>query len=72
MDIETLQTRVEELEMKVTFQDDLIEKLNQSLVQHHNDIRTLTRLVEKMGNDMQDIQQNTVIDQNQETPPPHY
>lgn len=72
MDIETLQTRVEELEMKVTFQDDLIEKLNQSLVQHHNDIRTLTRMVEKMGNDMQDLQQNTVIDQSQETPPPHY
>lgn len=71
-DLVSLQTRVEELELKLTFQDDLIEKLNQSLIVQQNDIRKLTRMIEKMGNEMQDLQQANVVDQNQETPPPHY
>jgi len=71
-DINDLNQRIEELELKITFQDDLIEQLNQSLIQQQDDIRNLMRLIEKMGNDMQDLQEASVIDQSQEPPPPHY
>ena len=71
-DTEKLNFRIEELELKLTFQDDLIEKLNQSLIKQQDDIRMLTKLVEKMGNDMQDIREGSVVDQKLETPPPHY
>ncbi|TQV76611.1 SlyX family protein [Aliikangiella marina] len=64
--------RLAELELKVTFQDDLIEKLNQALIQQQDDIRMLTKLLEKMSSDMQDLQESSVIDQKLEVPPPHY
>lgn len=67
-----LHQRLEELELKVTFQDDIIDKLNQALIAQQDDIRVLTQLLEKMSNDMQDLQESNVIDQKLETPPPHY
>ena len=68
----SLVERVEELEMKLTFQDELIEQLNQSLIEQQSDIRKLTRLLEKMGNEMKDMRESNIADQAQEAPPPHY
>ncbi|WP_444998138.1 SlyX family protein [Aliikangiella sp. IMCC44359] len=67
-----LQERIDDLEMKVTFQEELIEQLNQSIIQQQEDIRLLTRLIEKTNAKLQDIQQPNVIDAQMETPPPHY
>lgn len=67
-----LSLRVEELETKIMFQDDLIEKLNQSLIEQQNDIRKLTQIIERMANQLEDISEPNVIDANLETPPPHY
>ncbi len=64
--------RIEELETKIMFQDDLIDKLNQSLVEQHQDIKRLTRIVERMANQLDDAREPDVIDQSMETPPPHY
>lgn len=64
--------RVQELETKVMFQDDLIEKLNNSIIEQQKDIRRLTQLLERMAVQLEDIQQPNVLDANLETPPPHY
>ena len=67
-----LTTRIEELEMKLMFQDELIEKLSQSLIKQQDDMRKLTRIVDKMNTAMQDMQTANVVDASMETPPPHY
>jgi SlyX protein len=67
-----LTTRIEELEMKLMFQDELIEKLSQSLIRQQDDMRKLTRIVDKMNTAMQDMQTANVVDASMETPPPHY
>lgn len=64
--------RIEELELKITFQDDLIEKLNESLITQQNDIRKLTQLIEKMSNEVQSIKEDNVVDISQDQRPPHY
>lgn len=71
-DNQNYHARIEDLELKITFQDDLIEKLNQSLIEQQNDIRKLTQLVEKMGNEVQSIREENTIDISQNQPPPHY
>ena len=65
-------SRIEELETKIMFQDDLIEKLNQSLIEQQQDIKRLTIIVERMANQIDDAREPGVIDQSMETPPPHY
>ncbi len=67
-----LSARVMELETKVMFQDDLIEKLNHSLIEQQNDIKQLTKVLERLNTQLEDIQSPNIIDANLETPPPHY
>jgi SlyX protein len=64
--------RIEELETKVMFQDDTLEQLNQSLITQQKSINQLTQLIEKMSQQLEDLDQPNVIESNQETPPPHY
>ncbi len=67
-----LTSRIDELETKQAFQEELIEQLSQSLIAQQNDIRQLTRIIERMDMDLKDMQQPNIVDANQETPPPHY
>jgi len=72
MSDEDIRLKIESLETKITFQDDLIERLNQSIVEQQNDIRRLILMVEKMHLKMEDLQQPGVLDASLEAPPPHY
>lgn len=65
-------SRINELESKAAFQEELIETLNQSLIHQQSDIRELTKIIERMDADLKDIQQPNIIDANLESPPPHY
>ena len=67
-----LNDRIEDLETKSMFQDELIEQLNQSIITQQSDIRKLTLLVERLNFQLNDIQQPNIADASQETPPPHY
>ncbi len=67
-----LPNKIEELETRLMFQDDLIEKLNQAIISQQNDIRRLTKMLEALHAQVEDIQQPNVLDANLETPPPHY
>jgi len=67
-----LTNRLESLETKTMFQDDLIEQLNQSLINQQSDIQKLTLLVARLNAQLDDIQQPNIANTSQEAPPPHY
>ena len=71
-DTESLEQRISELETKVMFQDDSIDQLNHSIVEHHKDISRLTRIIDALNSQMEDLRQPNIIDASMETPPPHY
>jgi SlyX protein len=66
-----LQTRIEELETKITFQDHLIEELNQALIEQQSDLRKLTRVLENVVSQVEQID-NGASNDNQTEIPPHY
>ena len=60
-----LENRIEELETKIAFQEQLLDELNHALVQQQFDI-------DKMANKLKDFQPSNIASQSEETPPPHY
>ena len=69
---EEVNDRIESLETKIMFQDELIEQLNQSLINQQSDIRKITLMVERLTSQLMDMQQPNIADVSQEAPPPHY
>lgn len=69
---QTLIARLEELETKLMFQEDVIDQLNHSIIDQQNDIKRLTHIIEQLNTQVEDMKQPNVIDANLETPPPHY
>jgi len=63
--------RIEELETKITFQDHLIEELNQALVQQQNDINKLMRVVENVTSQVERMNDSNPNARQVELPP-HY
>ena len=72
MSIEQLHNRIEELEMKLTFQDQTIEELNSALIQQQIDFRKITRMLENVASQVENINQEGQGDKHVEPPPPHY
>jgi len=68
---ESTTQRIEELETKVTFQDHLIEELNQALIQQQNDINKLMRVVENVTSQVERMNEGNV-NSGQNEIPPHY
>ena len=64
--------RLEDLETKIMFQEDIIDQLNNSIIDQQNDIKRLTHIIERLTTQVEDMKQPNVIDANLETPPPHY
>ena len=63
--------RVEEQETKITFQDHMIEELNQALIQQQSDVRKLTRVVENVVSQVEQIGDASGNSDGVELPP-HY
>ena len=60
-----LENRIEELETKIAFQEQLLDELNHALVQQQFDIDKMQVQLRYMANKLKDFQ-------SEETPPPHY
>lgn len=67
-----LENRITELEMKVAFQEQLLEELNQALVQQQFDMDRMQLQIRYMANKLKDFQPSNIASQAEETPPPHY
>jgi SlyX protein len=62
--------RIDRLEARLTFQDDTIEKLNQTITAQWREIDALTRQVASIGERLREAEANAPAPTNE--PPPHY
>ncbi len=61
-----------ELQTKLSFQEDLLENLNQVIIDQQGQIAKLERTVESMIGQMQSIQSSMQDNGQQQEIPPHY
>ena len=67
-----LEPRIAELEMKLTFQETIIEELNQALIEKQFLIDKMQVQLRYLVNKLKDVQPSNIATQAEETPPPHY
>lgn len=67
-----LEHQLEHLEMRIAFQDDTIEQLNQVVTSQQQQIDKLHRQLELLIKRMKEVTITPVASQSEETPPPHY
>ena len=70
--LQDLNARTDNLEMKIAFQDDVIEELNKAIVAHWSKIEQLQAQVEGLKKFLREAQDNVGRDPQDEVPPPHY
>lgn len=61
-----------ELETKITFQEQMIEELNQALIQQQFALDKLQLQVRHLAEKLQGMSASNVASRAEETPPPHY
>ena len=66
-----LEPRIAELEMKLTFQETIIEELNQALIEQQFLIDKMQVQLRYLVNKLKDVQPSNIATQAEETPPPH-
>jgi SlyX protein len=69
-DVKTLSDRIDALETRLTFQDETIETLNQTITVQWQQIDALTRQVANLGERLQETEAQAPGAANE--PPPHY
>jgi SlyX protein len=69
-DTKTLSERLDALEMRIAYQDDTIETLNQTITAQWKQIDVLTRKIAELGERLQDAEANAPGAANER--PPHY
>jgi SlyX protein len=69
-DAGALSDRIEALEMRLTFQDETIETLNQTITAQWKQIDALTRQLAELKERLQDAESNATGPANER--PPHY
>ncbi len=71
-DITDLKAEIEELQMKVAFQEDTIEQLNTALVEQQNQIHSLEFQMKHVVSKVKSMSVSNMASESEETPPPHY
>jgi SlyX protein len=69
-DAKTLAERIEALEMRIAYQDDTLETLNETITAQWKQIDALTRQMEELRERLQEAESNTAAPTNER--PPHY
>jgi SlyX protein len=62
--------RLTELEAKIAFQDDIIEKLNATIIEQWKQIESHARQISALNERLREAEQNATPARNE--PPPHY
>jgi SlyX protein len=69
-DVKTLSDRIDALEARLTFQDETIETLNQTITAQWQQIDALTRQIANLGERLHEAEAHAPGAANE--PPPHY
>ena len=72
MGVKSMEERITELESRLAFQDDTIQKLNDVIVEQQQQIDQLSVQMSELKEQIQSLVPVLVADEAQETPPPHY
>lgn len=67
-----LQTRLDELETRLAFQDDIINTLSEQVAKQEMDIRELWNAKRLLHNQLKEVSPSNLKGEEEETPPPHY
>lgn len=67
-----MQEQIEQLQMKVAFQEDTIETLSDALATQQRQIDKLVFQMQHVMDKLKQVQPSNIADASQETPPPHY
>lgn len=70
--LEKLTDRVAELEIKVAFQDEIIEALENSVVIQQQATQKLEHKLDVLSGYLKSLREDPIKPLNEETPPPHY
>lgn len=68
----TLENRLAELEMRLAFQDDVINTLSEQVAKQEMDLRELWEAKRLMHKQLKDMAPSNLKPEEEETPPPHY
>jgi len=72
MSKKTLEDRIADLEMRLAFQDDVINTLSEQVTKQEMDIRELWEAKRLMHQQLKDVSPSHIRREEEETPPPHY
>ncbi len=72
VNLDNLENRVEELEMKIAFQDGTIEELNTQVIKLNNLLASQQEQLRLLLSKLQAVEPSNMASQSEETPPPHY
>ncbi|ROQ39268.1 SlyX protein [Marinobacter sp. 3-2] len=67
-----LETRLDELETRLAFQDDVINTLSEQVAKQEMDIRELWEAKRLLHKQLKDVSPSNIKSEQDETPPPHY
>jgi SlyX protein len=67
-----MQERLEELEVRVAFQDKTIQELNDVVTRQQREIDRLAQQLEALKAQVRAAAPSLVVGREEETPPPHY
>ena len=70
--IDTLEERINALESRNLFQDDVIDQLSEELAVHQNKISLLQEQIQLVANRLKDAGDSSSSKNDIEPPPPHY
>jgi len=67
-----LTKRLDELETRAAFQDDLINTLSEQVARQELDIRELWEAKKQLNTQLQEVSSSNIRKDEEESPPPHY
>lgn len=70
--LDTANAYIEELQMKVAFQEHTIDALNEALSSQQKQLDDITFKVRHVIDRVKSIEPSNIAKQSEETPPPHY
>lgn len=67
-----LQARLDEMETRLAFQDDIINTLSEQVAKQEMDIRELWNAKRLLHSQLKEVSPSIMKREEEETPPPHY
>lgn len=67
-----LEARLDELETRLAFQDDIINTLSEQVARQELELRELWEAKRLLHKQLKDVSPSNIKGEDEETPPPHY